>query len=193
MGLSARLDGQRQRHRQIAGGFGDFQPAHQVHEHIVLLQRHAAVAIHHRQQHGDALRVETLRDAARRAEAHAIDQRLQLDQQRPAAVARHRHDAARRRLARTRQENRRRVAHLAQSLLAHVEERQLAHRAEAVLGGAHVAEAAGRITLEIQHRVDQVLEHARTGDGAVLGHVADDDHAHLSCSWRSAPAARCIP
>ena len=35
------------------------------------------------------------------------------------------------------------------------------------------------IALEIQHRVDQVLEHARSGDGAVLGHVADDHHAHV--------------
>ena len=86
-------------------------------------------------------------------------------------------DAARRRRAGARQEDRRRIAHFAQSLLAHVEERQFAHRAEAVLGGAHVAEAAGRIAFEVQHRVDQVLEHARTGDGAVLGHVADDDDA----------------
>ncbi len=113
-GLVGQARRQRQRHRQVARGFRDFEPAHQVHEHVVLLQRHSGVPVHHGQQHGDALRIEPLRHAARRAETHAIDQRLQLDQQRPAAVARHRHDAARRRRAGTRQENRRWVAHFAQ-------------------------------------------------------------------------------
>ncbi|MFI4925733.1 MAG: ATPase domain-containing protein, partial [Vicinamibacteria bacterium] len=38
-----------------------------------------------------------------------------------------------------------------------------------------------RVAFEIEHRVDDVLEHARTGDRAVLGHVADenDDDAAL--------------
>ena len=145
----------------------------------MLLQRHAAVAIQHRQQHRHALRVEPLRDATRRAEAHAVDQRLQLDQQRPTAVTGHGDDAAGRRLTRTRQENRGRVTHLAQSLLTHVEKRQLTHRTEAILGGAHVAEAARRVALEIQHRVDQVLERPGTGDRAILGDVTHDHHAHF--------------
>ncbi len=61
--------------------------------------------------------------------------------------------------------------------LAHVEERQLAHRAEPVLGGPHVAKTAGSVAFEIEHGVDQVFEHARTGNGAILGHMADDDDA----------------
>ena len=32
-----------------------------------------------------------------------------------------------------------------------------------------------RIALEVEHGVDDVLEHARTGDRAFLGHVADED------------------
>ena len=32
------------------------------------------------------------------------------------------------------------------------------------------------LALEIEHRVDHVLEHARAGDGAVLGDVADQQH-----------------
>ena len=31
------------------------------------------------------------------------------------------------------------------------------------------------VALELEHAVDEVLEHARAGDGAVLGHVADED------------------
>ena len=38
---------QRERYRQIAGGFRDFEPAHQIHEDVVLLQRNAGVTIHH--------------------------------------------------------------------------------------------------------------------------------------------------
>ena len=57
-------------------------------------QRQLGVAVHDRQQHRQAVGIESLGDAPRRAEAHAIDQRLQLDQQRPAAIARHRDDAA---------------------------------------------------------------------------------------------------
>ncbi len=60
-----------------------------------------------------------------------------------------------------------------------MEKRQLAHRAEAILGGAYIAEAARRITLEIQHRIDQVLERPGTRDRAVLGDVTHDDHAHV--------------
>jgi hypothetical protein len=59
-----------------------------------------------------------------------------------------------------------------------VEKRQLADRAEPVLGGAHVTKAAGGVALEIEHGIHEMLEHARTCDRAVLGHVADDDHAH---------------
>jgi hypothetical protein len=33
-----------------------------------------------------------------------------------------------------------------------------------------------RVALEIEHRVDDVFEHARPGQGALLGHVADQDH-----------------
>ena len=33
----------------------------------------------------------------------------------------------------------------------------------------------GRFAFEIEHRVDHVLQHARAGDLAVLGHVADED------------------
>ena len=90
-----------------------------------------------------------------------------------------------------RQEDRRRVAHLLQPAGRHGEEAELVHRAEAVLGGAHDAVAAARLALEIQHRVDQVLEQPRAGDRALLGDVADDDDCACRSTWRSAPAPRC--
>ena len=49
--------------------------------------------------------------------------------------------------------------------------------AEAVLDRAHQAEARMRVALEIEHGVDDVLQHARPGERAVLGDVADEDDA----------------
>ena len=75
-----------------------------------------------------------------------------------------------------REEDRRRIGHFAQALFQHGEHAQLVHRAEAVLEGTQHTEPAARFALEIQHRVDHVLEHARTGDTAFLRHVADQEH-----------------
>ena len=47
------------------------------------------------------------------------------------------------------------------------------------------------LTLEVQHDVDQMLEHPRPGDGAVLGDMTDEDVAMSSLlrDARSAPAS----
>ena len=37
------------------------------------------------------------------------------------------------------------------------------------------------VALEGEHRVDHVLDHARAGDLAVLGDVADQDHGGAAC------------
>ena len=80
------------------------------------------------------------------------------------------------RLRMARQEDRRGIAHFAQALLGHHEHAELVGAAEAVLDRAHDTEAARRVAFEVQHRVDHVLEDARTGDLAFLGHVADQQH-----------------
>ena len=38
-----------------------------------------------------------------------------------------------------------------------------------------------RIAFEIEHRVDDVLEHARAGDRAFLRHVADEEDGDAGC------------
>ena len=58
----------------------------------------------------------------------------------------------------------------------HLEDADLVGRAEAVLDGAEDAEVMAALALEIEHRVDHVLDDARAGDLAVLGDVADEDH-----------------
>ena len=57
---------------------------------------------------------------------------------------------------------------------AEVEAADLVDRAEAVLHRPDHPEARVAVALEVQHHVDEVLEHPRPGDRAVLGDVADD-------------------
>ena len=55
-----------------------------------------------------------------------------------------------------------------------VEAADLVDRAEAVLHRPDHPEPGVAVALEVEHHVDDVLEHPRAGDRAVLGDVADD-------------------
>ncbi len=57
----------------------------------------------------------------------------------------------------------------------HLEYADLVGRAEAVLDRAQDAELMRAFAFEREHRIDHVLDHARAGDLAVLGDVADQD------------------
>ena len=80
-----------------------------------------------------------------------------------------------RRLAALGQEHRRRVRHLDHALAAHLEHADLVGRPEAVLGAAQQAVGVEALALQVEHRVDHVLEHLRAGDRALLGDVADQE------------------
>jgi hypothetical protein len=56
----------------------------------------------------------------------------------------------------------------------HLEHAELADRAEAVLHRADDAMRVMPLTLEIQHRIDDVLERLGAGKTAILRHVADE-------------------
>src|SRR5690606_20050717 len=72
------------------------------------------------------------------------------------------------------------VAHAVDALLVQVEAADLVGGAEAVLDRADHAELGVAVALEVEHDVDQVLQHARSGDRAVLGDVADEDGGHAA-------------
>ena len=60
-----------------------------------------------------------------------------------------------------RQEQRRRIRHALQPLAGHLEHAELADRAEPVLHGADDTMRVVLLAFEIEHRVDDVLEHLR--------------------------------
>src|SRR5581483_1836101 len=69
----------------------------------------------------------------------------------------------------------RRIGHADEAGARHLEDAELVRRAEAVLHRAQHAMRVVAVALELEHAVDEVLEHAWAGDRAVLRHVADED------------------
>ena len=74
-------------------------------------------------------------------------------------------------------EARRGVLDLDQALLVHLEHADLVGRAEAVLQRAQGPVGPLALALEREHAVDQVLQHARARQRALLRHVADESVA----------------
>ena len=67
------------------------------------------------------------------------------------------------------------ILHLDQPAVAHLEDAHLVGGAEAVLHRAQDAQRMRVVALEVEDRVDEVLEHPRAGERALLGDVADQD------------------
>ena len=99
----------------------------------------------------------------------------------PSIAARTTEPGALRRLA---DEARAGVEDLDEAALAHLEDADLVGRAEAVLQRAQRAVGALALALELQHAVDEVLEHARAGQRALLGHVARRAARRCPGAWR---------
>ena len=114
--------------------------------------------------------------ARRRPVPGRADERLDLDQDRPAALHRRRDDAAGRSARMDREEGSRRIGDLHHSGVVHLEHADLVGRPEPVLGRPEQAHRGVPLAFEADHRVDEVLERLGAGDRAVLGDVPDEDH-----------------
>ena len=101
-------------------------------------------------------------------------ERLDLDQQRTLALHRRRHDRAGHARAAVAEEQVARVGHPDQAVAGHLEQAELVGGAEAVLGGAQQPQRMMAFAFERQHGVDDVLEHPRPGQRALLGDVPDE-------------------
>ena len=76
-------------------------------------------------------------------------------------------------------EPRRGIEHLDQTVVAHLEHAGIVGGAEPVLDRADRPVGPLALALELQHAVDQVLEHARPGQRPLLGDVANQEHRDL--------------
>ena len=87
------------------------------------------------------------------------------------------------------EEQRARVGDRNEALARHLHETELVGGPEPVLQGAQHAQRVMAITLEREHGVDDVLERARPGEGAVLGDVPDRAASRCRGPWRDAACA----
>ena len=110
----------------------------------------------------------------RHREVGRRDERLDLEQHRPRPLERAGDGGADLALDGAAEELRR-LGHADEPGAGHLEDGELVRRAEAVLRRAQDAMLVVAVALELEHAVDEVLEHARAGDRPVLRHVADED------------------
>src|SRR5262249_40412199 len=78
------------------------------------------------------------------------------------------------------QEEARWVLDLEQAPLGHLKDADLVRRAEAILHGTQDSISMMLFALEVQHRVDQVLENARSSQRSLLGDVPDQKRRNAS-------------
>src|SRR5207249_3017078 len=103
------------------------------------------------------------------------DERLHLDEDRPRALDAAEYGGAWRSRRALREKQHRRVRHRTQPRPCHLEHTELAHRAEAVLDRANHAMRVMPLALEVQDRIDDMLERFGAGEAAVFRDVADED------------------
>ena len=170
---------QRRGDREVGRRFADPQAPGDVEIDVVGADRQPATRIEHRRDHRQPRRVPADDRAARRPKDRRRDQRLDLDQHRARALDAGEDGGAGDGLlamlgvGALGEEHRRGVRHLDEAAVAHLEDADLVGGAKAVLDRAQDAELMASFALEIKHRVDHVLEHARPGDRAFLGDVPD--------------------
>src|SRR5262249_48550442 len=108
------------------------------------------------------------------------DQRLNFDQHRPAPFEGREHGRAGRAHGPLGEERGRRIRDLGEAPLAHLEDAHLVGRAEAVLHGTQHTERVRPVALEVEDGIDEVLEHWRARERALLGDVTDEEAGGLA-------------
>ena len=163
-----------QAHAEIAARLGEAHAAHRGHVHVHAPDGQPGPLLQHRGEQRQAAVVEALGRAPRQGQRAGGDEGLDLHQQWPLALD-DRHDRrARHAEATVGQEQAARVGDADEPGFGHLEQAELVRRPEAMLHGPQQPERVVAVALEGEHRVDHVLEHPRTGQAALLGHVADE-------------------
>ena len=89
-----------------------------------------------------------------------------------------------------RQEQTCRVGDLNDAVVDQVEAADLVDGAESVLDGSEQSQSRAAIAFELEHDVDEVLQHSRAGHRSVLGDVTDEQGGDVVCLafWMTAEA-----
>ena len=173
-----------ERDREVGARLVDPHAADDVDEHVRGADPDAGVAAEHGEHEREAVAVDPV---ARPAAAARAPTATRAPGPRRAAAASPPSRRARRCPARAsprRRSARWRRATSTRPPVAHLEDADVVRRAEAVLQRAQRAVGALALALELQHAVDEVLEHARAGERALLRDVADEQDRDAARAWR---------
>src|SRR5690606_21198979 len=107
------------------------------------------------------------------------DERLDFDQYRSRALHRPNDGRPADVVAAFGEEDFARIAHFPESILAHLEHSDLIRGAKPILDTANDSVGMVAIPLEVQHRVDHVLENTRTRDRALLRDMSDQERRKI--------------
>src|SRR5215218_6665874 len=156
-----RSDGER--HTEVGRGLLDPHTAGDVDVDVLILEREARPPAQHRAEHVGPPRVHPVGYPPWVGQRARRDEALYLDEHgaRPLQKA-DRHDSRRHLFLPLREEERGRVLDLDHPASRHLEDPDLVRRPETVLERPQNPEALEPVSLELEHRVDHVLEDART-------------------------------
>ncbi len=172
--VERRQDGQG--HGEIAGRLGSLDASYRRNVDITLEERDIGVFMKHREELRQARGVDADARAARHRRRPLTDETLDLAREGAGTVHAGGKDRARLVPASIREQVGARVSDRHEPLVAHLEEPDLLSGAEAVLEGAQNAYTSGAIAFELKHNVNEVLEDARPGNGALLRYVSDEKY-----------------
>ena len=168
--------GQREGDGQVGCRLGEAHPADRGQVGVAGADGRLGPFVEDREDHVDPRRVEAARRPPGRRERRPGDEGLHLGDEGATALERH-GDAGARNLGRAPgEEQAARIGEPDDPDVGQVEAADLVGGAVAVLHRSHEPQAGVPVALELDHDVDEVLEHARAGDRAVLGDVADEEH-----------------
>src|SRR6266513_2143058 len=169
----------RKRYGEVGARLIDANAAGDVDEHVGAAESDARAQREDGDDHRQALRVDPGRDPPRHREVGRRNEGLDLERDRPGSLQGAGHGGTD--LAfRAASGQLRGLWDADEPGTGHLEHSELVRRPEAVLHRTENPVRVVAVALELEHAVDEMLEHARTGDGAVLGHMADEEGGDVS-------------
>src|SRR5207237_2333580 len=172
--------GDGQRDSEIRGGLTQPDTARGVDEDVVLAEVEPRTALQYRNQHVEPIEIDAVDRPAWGAESARGGQALQLDEQGPGSLECDVHHVAHLTERAILQERPAWIGDLVHAAVTHLEDADVVGRTEPFFLAPEDAEGVVPLALEIQHRINDVLEHPRAGDGAFLIDMPDEEDRNLA-------------
>ena len=165
--------GQRQPQGEVGGGLDHPHAAGDRCEHVLSGQRHVHPPLENGEQQRQALGVQALGRTPGHRQLGRRHQRLELDEERALTLHGWQHHAAGHSCLSIPEQQLAGVGDAGQAGLGHLEQPELTRGSEPVLRGPQQPQGVVALSLEREDGVDDVLEHTGSGEGPVLGDMAD--------------------